>query len=654
MDSFFSRYKNGLVLGLVLLAQVIGLAIQVRRPNPIAPTGESVRLLRYWMLSVIGPPERAAHAGGLGARGIWSNYIDLRHTRQRNRELQAEVDRLRLEQAGLAEDARQGHRLQQLLSFKEKYIYQTVPAQVIGTSGTDMSRILIVDKGSKDGLRIDMPVITPDGIVGKVKDVFPHAAQILEISDQSSGAGVMLETTRIRGVLRGNAYGQPQIINILPDDRIQPGERVLTSGGDQIYPRGLTVGYVDKVVNDPERNPYIDVVIRPAATLSRLEEVLIITTTGDTMAPGEASDVAKSEAEAANRHSAADELSDKLPGLKDPNDPNAGAAQEAAEAATGAGDVARPVKPPTPLHSDRFTPGTTPEANLLTPAQPMPHPPHVVAPQVVQIAPVHPPNQTEPVLPSESGKSAVGPAGGEAGVVKVRPTTTAPRVPAGIPAGRPATKSGSAPGIPAASISANAVGAPATSASATGAPARSLAPGAARPTAAGAPGAARPTVAGAPGAIHSAAPKPAATNSVQGSTNQIGAAKTGVSQTNAAKSGVTRTGAAKTGVTQTGAAKTGVTPTGGIKTGVSKTGPIQSNSNASSVPKAGVTRPLSGTHIVVIDGPDPRARKTAAAPVAGSPKPAASGAKSPQSSPPTAKPPKPEKQPNPATPPGGF
>ncbi len=530
MDSFFSRYKNGLVLGLVLLAQVIGLAIQVRRPNPIAPTGESVRLLRYWMLSVIGPPERAAHAGGLGVRGIWSNYIDLRHTRQRNRELQAEVDRLRLEQAGLAEDARQGHRLQQLLSFKEKYIYQTVPAQVIGTSGTDMSRILIVDKGSKDGLRIDMPVITPDGIVGKVKDVFPHTAQILEISDQSSGAGVMLETTRIRGVLRGNAYGQPQIINILPDDRIQPGERVLTSGGDQIYPRGLTVGYVDKVVNDPERNPYIDVVIRPAATLSRLEEVLIITTTGDTMAPGEASDVATSEAEA--RHSAADELSDKLPGLKDPNDPNAGAAQEAAEAATGAGDVARPVKPPTPLHPDRFTPGTTPEANLLTPAQPMPHPPHVVPPPVAQIAPVHPPNKTEP---ASSGDEVAVPGTSEPRPVP-RASTTASKVisaPGEAPSGNHALPgSGSSPQVAPAAKSVRSAVTPGT-----GGPPRSSA----SPTA---------------GSHPVVTPRPAGAQAA------------------------TRPGTASSTQTTIGA--------------------------KSAAPRA---VPGNGTHIVVVDGPDPAARK---------------------------------------------
>ena len=248
-DGFdLSRYKNILFLVAVLLVQVIGLAMQVRKPNPAGGDGKTVRLIRLWAISLMSPPEKVVHGTGSGVRGMWSNYLDLRHVRQQNQELKERVSRLQLEQAGLLEDARQGQRLQALLGFKEHYIYSTVPAQVIGTSGTDQSRILTIDKGSKDGLKPDMAVITPDGIVGKLRDVFGHTSQVLVISDQTSGAGVLLESTRLRGVLRGNALGQPQIINMLPDERVKPGERVITSGGDQIFPRGLPVGVVDQVV----------------------------------------------------------------------------------------------------------------------------------------------------------------------------------------------------------------------------------------------------------------------------------------------------------------------------------------------------------------------------------------------------------------------
>jgi rod shape-determining protein MreC len=359
MESFLSRYKNALVLVTVLLVQVFALAVQVRRPAPDAPDGKGVRLIRYWVMSLIAPPERLLHATGGGIRGIWFTYIDLIHVHDQNEKLKAEIDRLRLEQASLTEDARQGERLQGLLGFREHYIYQTVPAQVIGASGTEDSHVLIIDKGSKDGIRLDMPVITPDGIVGKTREVFDHSSQVLEISDSTSGAGVILQTTRIRGVLRGSAWGQPQIVNVSPDDRIKPGEAVVTSGGDAIFPRGLPVGTVERSVPDPD-GTLMDVLIRPAANLSRLEEVLVITSMGDQI-PGQTQlDIAESE-----QQKASDILAERLPSREDPNAPQ-GQTDDLAGAGAD-GDVARPIRPPAALRPDVFTPGDTPPAASMVP-----------------------------------------------------------------------------------------------------------------------------------------------------------------------------------------------------------------------------------------------------------------------------------------------
>jgi len=374
MESFFSRYKNALVLMLVVLTQVVLLAMQVRRPAPNMQDGHNIRLWRYWVASVVTPPERLAHGIGLRVRGVWSNYINLRHLREQNQSLQDENTRLRLEQAGLVEDARQGQRLREMLDFRGEYIDTTLPAQVIGTSGTDQAHVIYIDKGSKDGIRPQMAVITPDGVIGKVKNVFPNTAQVLLISDQTSGAGVMLQTTRIRGVMKGNVSGQPQMINISPDERIQPGEVVLTSGGDQVYPRGLPVGVVEKVVQDPDTS-FVSVVVKPNANLSKLEEVLVITGISDKMPFGEEKDMMQSEVDAyAEKQRAADILSEKLPSLRDANTPESTLAGddsgESEEGATsGGGDPARPMRPPQPLHPDRYTPGAAPAAASLTPGE---------------------------------------------------------------------------------------------------------------------------------------------------------------------------------------------------------------------------------------------------------------------------------------------
>jgi rod shape-determining protein MreC len=362
MESFIVRYRNLLVLLALLVAQILGLAMQVRRTRSAQPgeepgDGQSVMLLRLWANGVVYWPERILHGTGQGVYGFWHNYIDLRHARQENQDLQKTVDRLRLEQAALLEDAKQGQRLQALLNFQQKYIYKTVAAQAIGTSGTDQSRVFNIDKGKADGLEHDMAVITADGIVGKVRDVFgPHSAQVLAINDQSSGAGVILESTRVRGILRGNANGQPQIVDIIADQRIQPGEKVLTAGGDQIFPRGLPVGVVDKVVRDPERDAFINVIIKPAARLDRLDEVLVITSSEPRFPQEQQQDLATSEAlkgaEAdALKKKASDGMAEKLPGLIDPKLP---ADQQPLNDTSNPNPVAHP---PQALHPDRFTPG---------------------------------------------------------------------------------------------------------------------------------------------------------------------------------------------------------------------------------------------------------------------------------------------------------
>ncbi len=394
MESFFVRFRNPLILVLVLLAQTIGLAVQVRRPvvsnmataTPAAPTAadsQSISLIRYWTSSFVTPFERFFGGIGHNVRAGWSNYIDLRHTRQQNSALQQELANMRLQQAAIAQDALQGQRLQALLSFQQHYVATTVAAQVIGTSGSELSRIIYIDKGSKDGLKPDQAVITPDGIVGKLRDVFPHTAQVLLLDDQTSGAGVILASTRIRAIIKGTSTGRLVINNLTSDSRIKSGETVLTSGGDQVYPRGLPVGTIESIALDPDHQPYTTIQVRPAANLSQLEEVLVITGTQTELPQSARQDLAvgaataEDQAKAAAAHAAelkaiedaktaAQIVADRLPSLRDPNnpaqDPNAPQALDPASA-----NASKVPKPLPTLRPDRYTPGSTPSATELTP-----------------------------------------------------------------------------------------------------------------------------------------------------------------------------------------------------------------------------------------------------------------------------------------------
>ncbi len=371
MESFFSRFKNPLFLIAILLAQTIALATQVRRMgDPTGADGKQVRLLRLWALQLMVPFERVSYFTGHGVRGSWADYVDLRHVRQQNDELKQQLAQLKLERAAISEDAVEAKRLRTLLDFRQHYIQTTVAAQVIGTSGTDQSRMLILDKGSNEGLKPGMPVITPDGVVGKLRDVFPASSQLLLLNDPTSGAGVLLQTTRVRAILKGSPQGSIVINNLTPDERIKPGEKVLTSGGDQVFPRGLAVGTIESVKLDPEHQPYTLITLKPAANLFQLEDVLVVTATGAALDPRTEQELAQ---DALEMH-AADVSAERLPRLHEKTaiDPNVDPAA-AADAAPPPDNSTQLVPKPKPvLHPDRYSTGTVAPAAELTPGAPRP------------------------------------------------------------------------------------------------------------------------------------------------------------------------------------------------------------------------------------------------------------------------------------------
>ncbi len=328
MENIISRHRNLTILAVVLFAQIIGLAVQVKKRTDQG----SARLIRVWAVSAITPFEKAVVHTSSWAANTWHNYLYLRNVSAQNEKLRQELERIRLEQVRMAEDASQARRLQVLLGFKEQFISHTVAAQVISTTGSEFSRGIYIDKGSRDGIKPDMPVITPDGIVGKVLRVYPTSSLVLEINDPSSGAGVILEKTRLQGILKGSPSGETYLANIMADEQIQSGERILTSGGDRVYPKGLAVGTVSRV------NPagtFLNVEVKPAAHLNRLEEVLVITKIVD-----KAPDVN----DQAGPVRAIDILAERLPSVPSPKVDTKTATGAAAKPAT-AGAETKPAAP---------------------------------------------------------------------------------------------------------------------------------------------------------------------------------------------------------------------------------------------------------------------------------------------------------------------
>jgi rod shape-determining protein MreC len=266
VQAFISRHRSFFVLLAVLMAQLVLLSVQVTRDR-------SVPLAKVWAVSALAPAELVLRGVADGLTGVWAAVRDLGRSQRTERELNA---RLAADDAQIRELSLKGSendRLRALLDFKAHAPYNSVAAEVIGSSPGESSNAVLIDKGSDAGLMTDFPVVTPDGVAGKVVAVYPHSAQVLLITDAAAGAGVLLEQSRVQGVLKGSGRALCRLEYVMNDATVSPGDKVVTSGMDRVFPKGLPVG---TIVKADDGNIYKNVVVKPFVALDRLEAVLVV------------------------------------------------------------------------------------------------------------------------------------------------------------------------------------------------------------------------------------------------------------------------------------------------------------------------------------------------------------------------------------------
>src|SRR5579864_317485 len=264
-----SRQRPLVLLVALILAQVLLLAFQIKR-------GQDVRLIRVWSAELLTPPQRGGTFLLSKIHGAWFGYIDLRSARTENKRLAGEVGRLRLENQELGSQAAEAGRLAKLLGFRQANAdAPMLAAEVIGASADSNSQTLFINRGEHDGIRRNMAVVTPDGVVGKIFEAFPHTAQVLLITDRESGVGALLADTRTHGVVKGTGDPLLWMDYVTTEEKVPAGERILTSGEDKIFPKDLPVG---TVASTKPGRPFQTIQLEPAAHLDRLEEVLVLLT----------------------------------------------------------------------------------------------------------------------------------------------------------------------------------------------------------------------------------------------------------------------------------------------------------------------------------------------------------------------------------------
>jgi len=269
LDTRRSRY---LLVGLVVV-HLVAISHQV-------DGGGGASLLQRGVFAVLSPLQNAVSAVVGGISGAWNGYLDLRGTHEANQRLHERVRYLETHLQQRAHLAREAERLRDLLGLREILPLETTVAEVVTRDGLPWYRTITINKGARDGISLEAPVLSPTGVVGRVIAIGPHAAKVQLLQDRDSGAGVLVERSRVAGVVSGqvgfsDSASRDLVMKYVPHlADVVVGDLVVTSGQDQVYPKGLVVGRVRFVGKGS--GLFREILVEPSARFDEVEEVLVV------------------------------------------------------------------------------------------------------------------------------------------------------------------------------------------------------------------------------------------------------------------------------------------------------------------------------------------------------------------------------------------
>jgi rod shape-determining protein MreC len=232
-------------------------------------------MLEAVTFGVFAEVQRAASSVIGGVRASWGDYFALQQVHSENLRLQEELAQLRI---GLQQEralAQQSRTLQELLDLRGRTALMTTAAGVIGSGASPDFRTITIDKGSADGLRPDMAVISPAGVVGRIVTPSARAAKVQLLIDRNAGAAALVERSRAQGVVEGTG-GNLRLNFVSGTADVVVGDMLVTSGIEGIYPKGFVIGQIESI--ERGAGEFSNIVIRPAVDFSSLEAVLVVQT----------------------------------------------------------------------------------------------------------------------------------------------------------------------------------------------------------------------------------------------------------------------------------------------------------------------------------------------------------------------------------------
>jgi rod shape-determining protein MreC len=239
MEALLGRYRNLTVLVVVVVAQLLYLAYQVK-------TNGDERLIRVWAVTAVTPMAGIVEAVRGNTIGFLQDYFILLDVREQNRRLKSDNDKLRMENVYFRNQLATAENARALTMFQAQIPSKTVAARIIGNSTVATAKAVFIDRGSSSGIENGMAVVTPEGVVGKVSATYPLVSQVLLVTDPTFGVGIESQKGRVHGVLNCSA-GKCIVAQIQNEDKVDVGEWFFTSGEDRIFPKGFPVGVASAV-----------------------------------------------------------------------------------------------------------------------------------------------------------------------------------------------------------------------------------------------------------------------------------------------------------------------------------------------------------------------------------------------------------------------
>ena len=265
---FLRKYKTAILIIALLAIALMMLSVNLKY-------GAERGFFSKIVLQAVAPVQKGLNASIKSIRDAWLRYIFLVGIEEENKNLKNKINELKSVIISYQEGYLEAQRLKKLLSLTDDYNYNFIPARVIGREQAALSKTILINKGTVQGLKVGMPVVVPPGLIGRLVDVSWHASKVLLFIDENSNIDAIVQRTRMQGIISGAGSRGLILKYISKTQDVQEGDVIVSSGMGGVFPKGLLIGQVSHV-DRLEASLFLKINVAPFVDFSKLEEVLVL------------------------------------------------------------------------------------------------------------------------------------------------------------------------------------------------------------------------------------------------------------------------------------------------------------------------------------------------------------------------------------------